>query len=128
MSSPDRRSVRAALPDTVFGSGSSFRGDLRAGGMVRIEGELVGSVTTPDGVVVGAKASVEGDIDAGFAVICGKVKGDLRIAGDLRIMSGAVILGDLAAERLAMESGGTVSGILRIEGRKPRKKKGRSES
>jgi|GEM_PF-932369 len=110
----DRRN--ADRSDTVIGVGTSFSGDLVAAGPVRIDGECSGSVKAAGGVVVSAEARVKADIEGDFAVVAGRVEGNIRVDGDLRVVRGATILGNLDAQRIDMEEGSFVSGFLRIAG------------
>jgi cytoskeletal protein CcmA (bactofilin family) len=102
--------------DTVLAAGSKLEGTLVVPGLLRIEGDLDGSVRAGGGVIVGPVSSVRGDIGAAFAVISGRVEGNLLVRESLRILKGATVLGDMDAHLAEVDEDCLISGNLRIDG------------
>lgn len=63
--------------ESFIGAGSSFRGDIETKGTLRIDGQLEGNITA-DWVILGEKASVNGNVTARGIVIGGRLTGMLE--------------------------------------------------
>jgi cytoskeletal protein CcmA (bactofilin family) len=90
--------------------GTSFDGDLRFEGTLRIDGDLSGSVTTTDTLIVGASATVRANITAGAIQVHGRVFGDVSCSGRVEICEGGHLEGKIQAPRLIIEDGGVFEG------------------
>lgn len=73
---------------------------------------LVGTLNTKNNLKVGENAVLEASIRANNAFIAGRVKGNINIKGRLEITSSAVIVGDIKAGLISIESGAMVQGNL----------------
>jgi len=104
------------LVNTLVGAGSAIEGDLDVDGMLRIDGDLRGSVRATGKVVVGSGARIEASIRARSAIVGGLVKGDLYVTDSARLLAGAVVLGNIFAPRLEAEEGATIHGIINVTG------------
>lgn len=94
-----------ALPNTMIGIGSSFRGTLMVSGTLRIEGELEGDVLNCERLEIGEHGVMRADIEVKEAVIEGRVYGNVRALGILEMKAGARVEGDVAAMSVVMEPG-----------------------
>jgi len=92
-------------PNTIIGSGSSFRGTLMVSGTLRIEGEFEGDILNCDRLEVGEHGLMRSDVEVKEAIILGRVIGNVRALGLLEMKSGAKVEGDVAAMNVAMEPG-----------------------
>jgi len=92
-------------PNTIIGSGSSFRGTLMVSGTLRIEGEFEGDILNCDRLEVGEHGLMRSDVEVKEAIIVGRVIGNVRALGLLEMKSGAKVEGDVAAMSVAMEPG-----------------------
>lgn len=97
-------------PNTVIGSGSSFRGTLMVSGTLRIEGEFEGDILNCDRLEVAEHGLMRSDVEVKEALIQGRVIGNVRALGMLEMKNGAKVEGDVAAVRVAMEPGVFFSG------------------
>jgi cytoskeletal protein CcmA (bactofilin family) len=96
--------------ETVLGPSSSFRGELKAQGGVRLDGAFDGTLESESNVIVGENANVAADI-AGFNVtVAGKVIGDISAVGRLEILATGYVRGDISASSLLIEEGGIFRG------------------
>lgn len=109
--------IRDALVNTLVGAGSAVDGDLEVDGMLRIDGTLRGSARATGKVVVGSSGRVEASIRAKSAIIGGLVRGDLYVTDNARLLSGAVVLGNVFAPRLEAEEGAVIHGDIEVSGR-----------
>lgn len=94
-----------ALPNTMIGIGSSFRGTLMVSGTLRIEGELEGDVLNCERLEIGEHGVMRADIEVKEAVIEGRVYGNVRALGILEMKAGARVEGDVTAMSVVMEPG-----------------------
>ncbi len=98
--------------ETIIGPSVRVEGDFKGDGDLIIEGMLVGTLNTKNNLKIGENAVLEASIKANNAFIAGRVKGNITIKGKLDITSSAVILGDIKAGLISIESGAVVQGNL----------------
>lgn len=91
-------------------SDTSFTGELSFEGTVRIDGNVSGSIRTPDVLIVGEAAVVRADIHAGAVQIHGQVVGDIACSDRVEICPGGRLEGNLETPRLVIEDGGFFEG------------------
>ena len=94
----------------------TIAGDLQAGGVIRIEGRVVGNVQAGDQVLLCDGGIVEGDVVAREAVIGGRVHGCITGEERVELQSSAVVHGDITTRRLLIQEGGKVNGAVKMEG------------
>ncbi len=109
-----------SLVNSLVGAGSALDGDLAVEGMLRVDGDLRGSIRATGKVVIGSGGRVEASIRARSAIIGGLVKGDVYVTEQLRILSGGVVVGNVFAPRLEAEEDTVVHGDLAVTGRPDR--------
>jgi cytoskeletal protein CcmA (bactofilin family) len=108
---------RDSLVNSIIGAGSAVDGDMDVDGLLRIDGDLRGSVRVTGKIVVGATGRVEAPIRAKSAIIGGIVKGDVYVSERLRILTGGVVIGNIFAPRFEAEEGTVVHGDIAVTGR-----------
>jgi Integral membrane protein CcmA involved in cell shape determination len=108
---------RDSLVNSIIGAGSAIDGDIDVDGLLRIDGDVRGSVRATGKVVVGAAGRVEAPIRAKSAIIGGIVKGDVYVSERLRVLSGGVVIGNVFAPRFEAEDGTLVHGDVAVTGR-----------
>ncbi len=96
--------------ETIIGPSVKVEGNFKGEGDLVIEGMLVGSLQTKKNLKIGSEAIVEAGIKANNAFISGKVKGNVVIKGKLEITNTAVILGDIKAQIISIETGALING------------------
>ncbi len=99
-----------ALPNTVIGVSSSFRGTLMVTGTLRIDGEFEGDILNCERLEVGEHGSMRADVEVREALIMGRVTGNVRALGTIDLRAGSRVVGDLAAMTISMEPGGHFTG------------------
>jgi cytoskeletal protein CcmA (bactofilin family) len=90
------------------------RGDLATEGTIRIDGRLEGSITRSDIVVIGAKASIVGNILAREVVVGGSVEGNITAESRVELDSAAVVVGDIIAGSILTHEGAQIRGKVTI--------------
>lgn len=101
--------------ETLVGSEAVFKGTIHSKQSIRIDGEVYGNVNCDDGVVVGAKGLVRGNVTARSIVVAGKVRGNVTAAARLELERGAFIEGDLATPVLLIDEGASFEGNCHME-------------
>jgi cytoskeletal protein CcmA (bactofilin family) len=95
--------------ETVIGAESSFQGTLRSKGSIRIDGKIEGGVSA-EGVILGERGEVQGDISARTVVIGGKVTGNIHATESLELLAKCQVFGDLHAPQLLIAEGAIFEG------------------
>ena len=95
---------------TLLGNDAEIRGSITTKGSLRIDGAVIGEISSPETVTIGATGSVEGNIEAEHIVVGGQVKGTLMARGRITLESTARLEGDLVAGRLVIVEGAVFCG------------------
>ena len=91
-----------------------LRGRLAGAGDVRCDGILEGSVELEGALVVGRAARVHGPVRAQQVAVEGILEGPVT-AGELNVLAGGRLLGDVRAARIGLEDGGSLEGTVDME-------------
>lgn len=97
----------------LLDQGTSLTGELTFSGTLRIDGNVHGSISTSDTLVVGESASVHADIKAGDVQIYGTVFGNVEGTRRIEIFSTGRLNGDIRTAQFVIEEGGTFEGRSR---------------
>jgi cytoskeletal protein CcmA (bactofilin family) len=96
---------------TLISEGCVLDGNLKAPAFVRIEGQITGDVTIDEGLILGEKGLVRGNIVTKEIIIYGTVYGNIH-SHSLEIRSTGRITGDIKTTILQVEQGGAHNGKL----------------
>jgi cytoskeletal protein CcmA (bactofilin family) len=107
--------------ENALGPNAEFTGTLEVADNVRLEGKFDGELVTRGTVLVVSGARVNANIQAGFAVIAGVYKGEVRAEKRVSLLSTCRAQGKLITEGLAVESGALFDGNIEMT-RKPRQR------
>ncbi|MEY3343279.1 MAG: hypothetical protein RL090_963 [Bacteroidota bacterium] len=94
----------------IIGQGTTIEGQINAAGDLRIDGTIIGSVTSKAKVVIGSTGQVQGDVVCQNADISGTIKGKTTVGELLFLKSTARINGDIITGKLVVEVGASFSG------------------
>lgn len=112
---PSGAAARGGEPAlTIVAAGSRFEGELRSNGVIKVEGEIVGTVNAERQVLVARGGRIEGDVVTAEAVLGGEVTGSVSADERVEVQTGAVVHGDIATKRLVVQEGGEVNGQVRM--------------
>lgn len=90
---------------TILGEGSEFEGKLVFDGTVQVEGKFIGQVQSRGTFIIGEKALVRAEIQAGVVLIRGEVHGTITAKNRIEAYAPAKIFGDLASPVLVFGEG-----------------------
>jgi cytoskeletal protein CcmA (bactofilin family) len=91
-------------------SGTKIYGDVETNGDIRVDGVLVGSITSTGKVVIGETGKIEGEIRCENSNISGVVKGKVLVKDLLSLQATAHINGDIETSKLSIEPGASFTG------------------
>ncbi len=88
---------------TLIGAGTTIKGDISSQNDLRIDGTIIGNVSSNSKIVLGASGVIEGDISGNQADIVGKVSGNIRVKDLLQLRGECTINGNVYAGKLQVE-------------------------
>ncbi len=98
--------------NAFLGAGTNYNGKLHFEGAVRIDGNFEGEVRSTGTLVVGADASVEGNVQVGQLVLSGKMHGEVEASQKVVLHKTANMQGDVKTPVLVVEEGAVLEGKL----------------
>ena len=98
---------------TLISEGCRFEGNLFSPANTRIDGYVTGNLNGENGLIIGEKGSIIGDVSAVEVVIYGTVRGNIR-ANKLEIKGTGKVLGDVVVDHIMMEYGSHFNGNLKM--------------
>lgn len=99
---------------TLIGEGFMLTGELTGKAVVRIDGKVTGNINVENGIILGEKGVIVGDIQTSSAIIYGTVNGNVKV-GQLEIKKTGKVNGDIRTETLEIEFGAQYNGKLEMK-------------
>lgn|GEM_PF-2229523 len=103
-------SAPPVIEGTIIGDEMRIEGDVSTGSAVRVEGEVLGSVTSASDVEVAEGGLVRGSVAAHDVRIWGVVEGPVNTTGRLLIEPTGRVHGDVKVKSILIEEGGQLCG------------------
>ena len=88
---------------TLISAGTTLKGDISSNHDLRIDGNIIGNVSSSAKIVVGASGNIEGDLSGNQADIVGKVSGNIKTKDLLQLRGDCVVNGNVYAGKLQVE-------------------------
>jgi cytoskeletal protein CcmA (bactofilin family) len=111
--SATRRSEPAGL--TIIAIGTTIVGDVASEGVVKVEGNVEGTIRAGSQLLVAQGALIRGDIFATEIVAGGEIHGGVNAGERVEIQAGAMVDGDIRTPRIHIADGGRVNGQITME-------------
>ncbi len=99
-----------------FVEGTNINGNIITDSNIRIDGELIGNLTSKGKLVLGPTGKIEGEVSCSNADIEGNFKGTIQVDGILVLKSTAVFNGNISTHKLAVENGAVFNGNCIMNG------------
>lgn len=96
---------------TLISEGSVLDGSLKAPAFARIDGKITGNVTVAEGLILGEKGSIKGNVITKEMVVYGIVYGDITVSS-LEIKATGKVTGQIKTQVLQVEHGAVYNGSL----------------
>lgn len=98
--------------NSIVGEGTHFRGHLQLSGLLRIDGDFSGSISTSGKVLVGKFGRADCTVEADTVVVGGILRGAIYATEKVIVLASAIILGNIYSPRLIAEEGVLIDGSL----------------
>jgi len=90
--------------------GTSVNGDLHFSGTLHLDGNVRGSISTSDVLIIGEHATVEAEVKAAEVQIYGTVIGNVTCSRRVEICETGRLRGELRTPNLVIRDGGSFEG------------------
>lgn len=96
--------------ETVVGAGTKIKGDIKAQGILRVEGKIEGKIECVKDFILAEGGEVKAELKAQNAIIAGEYTGNMDISESLEIKETGKVIGDVDINGLIVEDGGVLDG------------------
>jgi cytoskeletal protein CcmA (bactofilin family) len=110
-SKKDKVAMELQSISTLISEGCIIDGNLKAPAYVRIDGQITGDVMVDEGLILGEKGVIMGNVTTKELVVYGTIDGNLQVAS-LEIKATGKITGEIRTQTLAVENGAVYNGNL----------------
>jgi len=109
------RDIKDGVLNGFVGNGTVMAGEAVFKGMLRVDGNLTGRITSDDGtLLVGTNGQVDANIKVSVATIHGTVNGDIVATKRLELGRSAKVVGNVQTPALVIEQGAIFEGSCRM--------------
>jgi cytoskeletal protein CcmA (bactofilin family) len=102
--------------DCVLAQGTLFNGNISFSKGVQVNGVLNGNVVARPGsaslLIIGNKATINGDVQATDIIVLGRLNGNIRSNGTVRLSNSARVTGNVQYNKLEIKNGAVIDGEL----------------
>ena len=102
--------------NALLGWGTEFEGKLTFEGAVRVDGKFTGEVQSNGMLIIGEKAVVRAEIQAGVVLVHGETHGKISAKSRIEAYSPARIYGDIYSPVLVLGEGVIFEGTSHMTG------------
>jgi cytoskeletal protein CcmA (bactofilin family) len=111
-SRPAGSPVEAVL--SIVSAGMTIIGDVQTAGVLKVDGEINGSITGARQVLLGRSGIVRGNVAAGEVVVGGSVEGSVSAMERLELQATASVSGDIETRSIVVVEGAKINGMVRM--------------
>ncbi|MBC7412272.1 MAG: polymer-forming cytoskeletal protein [Bacteroidia bacterium] len=94
----------------LVGAGTTITGNINCAGDIRIDGTLVGNITSTGKIIIGSSGKIEGEIVCANADLFGAITGNIKVHELLTLKASSLLKGDIETNKLSIEPGANFSG------------------
>jgi len=107
---------------THIGKSLVIKGELSCSEDLYIDGQVEGTID-PRGnrLTIGPNGRVKANVNACVVVVEGKLEGSIQASDRVDLKQSAVVMGDIAAQRISIEEGACIKGSVEIQKEPPKK-------
>lgn len=110
---PSISQLDSAPITTVLGSEITFTGDIKGSQTIKIDGEVIGNIHVDNGIILGEKATVHGNLKSKNIIVFGTIHGNIDCK-ELILKSTGNISGDISTQTIEIDMGGKYNGQLKM--------------
>lgn len=89
--------------NTIIGSGSAVTGNIKANGIVRVDGDIDGNIETTGKIIINKNSRIKGNVIASSVISGGIIEGDIIAPERVQLLSTGAVYGDVSTKRLEIE-------------------------
>lgn len=105
------RDIKEGRLSGFVGHGTVLTGETHFQMMLRVDGQLTGTVTSDGGtLIVGTNGQVDANVSVGVATVNGIINGDVIATEKIQLGRTARVMGNIATPRLVIEEGAVFEG------------------
>jgi cytoskeletal protein CcmA (bactofilin family) len=105
------RDIKEGRLSGFVGHGTTLTGETNFHAMLRVDGHLLGTVTSENGtLIVGTNGQVDANVAVSAAMINGSVNGDIVATERIQLGRTAKVIGNIQTPRLIIEDGAVFEG------------------
>ena len=105
------RDIKEGRLSGFVGHGTMLTGETVFQAMLRVDGHLVGTVSSESGtLIVGTNGKVDANVSVSAAMINGTVNGDVSASEKIQLGRTARVIGNIQTPRLTIEDGAVLEG------------------
>lgn len=105
------RDIKEGRLSGFVGHGTTLTGETNFHAMLRVDGHLLGTVTSESGtLIVGTNGQVDANVAVSAAMINGNVNGDIVATERIQLGRTAKVIGNVQTPRLIIEDGAVFEG------------------
>ena len=110
-----KKEIDQQVISTLISEGCVINGDMKAPNFVRIDGHVTGDIRIDEGLILGAKGMVTGNIYTREMIVYGTVTGNIQTEV-LKIQCTGKINGEIKTHNLQVEMGAVYNGKISTNG------------
>ncbi len=105
------RDIKEGRLSGFVGHGTTLTGETEFHAMLRVDGQLIGTVTSEAGtLIIGTNGQVDANVSVAAAMVNGSVNGDILATEKLHLGRTARVMGNISSPRLIIEEGAILEG------------------
>ena len=105
------RDIKEGRLSGFVGHGTTLTGETEFHAMLRVDGHLIGTVTSEAGtLIIGTNGQVDANISVAAAMVNGSINGDVLATEKLHLGRTARVMGNISSPRLIVEEGAVLEG------------------
>ena len=107
---------------TLIGKSVVIKGELSCSEDLYIDGQVEGTID-PKGnrLTIGPNGRVKANVTACAVVVQGKLEGNIQASDRVDLKQSAVVMGDIATQRISIDEGAYFKGSLNVQKEVPKK-------
>jgi cytoskeletal protein CcmA (bactofilin family) len=99
---------------SIIAAGMRITGDVETSGVLKVDGEIHGSITGARQVLLGRGGVIHGNVAAGEVVVGGAVEGSVSAIDRLELQATASVAGDIDTRSIVVIEGARINGVVRM--------------
>ncbi len=120
----DGRAVPTPMPSSGGGEGSlsviaaglRIVGDVTGSGLLKVDGNIEGSIVGPRQVIIGRGGIVRGNIESAEVILAGTIEGSIYSADRVEVQGTALLHGDVSTRTIVVHEGARLNGSVQMGG------------